>query len=371
MRSLSRAVVVVALSVITIVGSVTTTASAAPAVAPATVLGSISDGPGSFSVYRTVDSGKQAAAVDDDACNAYFGFPRRFTVLQRLDARLYTFANSATTGFLTDPTRSDVGPIYVCGTLGLDGQSIYEQYSRATAPGIGPLTMSGPCGLTPYIAEGRGGADCVQRINPNANGVTGGVASSNSVTNPIRLPGGTTGSLWTFYTTGTPRAPVNAPTAPQAPDTGSVKYSVGREVDSISAGTKAGCPGGVRTTKIHAISVDAATGAIAGEPSATTAADATICYQKVGLPDFVATLTISIRGIALTTTNGGHCRQSALPGTASRQQTCGFALPANYGRGLTGGLVTLNGVVPPNDPAGSVNSAVWTISVLGSIKPAF
>lgn len=371
MQRTSRIVTAVAIAAATAFGLTAGPATAGPGVAPATAPGSISDGPGTFAVFRTVDTGKQANAVDTAACNAYFGL-RSFTVLQRLDARLYTFTNSPTTGFLTRPEANDVGPIYVCGTLGLDGRSIYEQYSRTTAPRIGQLEMSGPCALTLYLPEGgRGGAACVQRIKPNATGITDGVATSNSVTNPLRLPGGTTGSAWTFYTTGTASQPVAAPAPAQPQPTGSVKYSVGREVNSVSEGASATCPGGLRRTEIRPVGVDAATGALSA-PSSSTAATASICYQKPAAPDFGATLTISISGVSLVSTASGQCRQATLTSIpTSRQQSCSFALPADLGRGLTGGQVTLNGLVPPGDAAGSDNSAVWSISVLGNIQPTF
>lgn len=349
------------------------TAQAAP-VAPATVLGSIDDGPGRFSVFRTVDSGLRPTDADNAGCAEHWGGPpRSLTVVERLDARLYTFDSSSSTGFLTDPTANDVGPIYVCNVPALDGQAFLGQWGRMTAPGLGEVTMNGPCGIEFYIGEpGRGAVDCVLRLDPNDSGVTGGVATSNSVVNPARLPDGRTGSVWTMYTTGEADAPVDAPKPGTPQPTGSVKYSVTREVNSSSTGATAACPGGVRTTALHPTGVDAATGTVDPEPSETAVATATVCYQLPGGPDSPASLTITHEGVtpALTATSTGQCRRLELaeaPG--SMQQSCGFTLPPNFGRGLTGGQVTVNGLVPIGDPAGSDNSAVWTTGLLGSITP--
>ena len=348
-------------------------AEPAPSPAPATVMGSIDDGPGSFSVYRTVDSGQRPTGADNAACNEYFGSPRSLTVVERLDARMYTFANNPSTGFLTDPTAQNVGPIYVCDGPTIDGQAFLDQWGVLTAPGLGRLAMSGPCGLEFMIGSpGRAAVDCVLRVQPNGSGVTDGVATSNSVANPLRLPDGRTGSLWTLYTLGEGTAPVADPVPGTPQPTGSVKYSVGREVNSVSKGATPACPGGVRTTEIHAVSVDPATGAASTEPSEDIAATASICYQNPSSPDFSASLSITSFGVtpALTATSIGQCRRTDLavgPGTV--QQSCGFTLPPQFDRGLTGGQVTLNGLVPTNDPAGSANSAIWTTSFLGSITP--
>ncbi|CCQ14304.1 Excinuclease ATPase subunit [Rhodococcus sp. AW25M09] len=351
----------------------TASAQPAPSPAPATIMGSIDDGPGSFSVYRTVDSGQRPTAADNAACGDYFGSPRSLTVVERLDARMYTFANDPSTGFLSDPTAQNVGPIYVCDGPTIDGQAFLDQWGVLTAPGLGRLSMNGPCGLEFMIGSpGRAAVDCVLRVNPNDSGVTDGVATSNSVANPLRLPDGRTGSLWTLYTLGEGTAPVAEPVAGTPQPTGSVKYSVGREVNSVSAGSTAVCPGGLRTTEIHSISVDPATGAASTEPSQDIAATASICYQNPSSPDFGASLSITSFGVtpALTATSTGQCRRTDLavePGTV--QQSCGFTLPPQPGRGLTGGQVTLNGLVPTNDAAGSANSAIWTTSFLGSITP--
>ena len=348
-------------------------AAPAPAPAPATIMGSIDNGPGSFSVFRTVDSGLRPTDADNAACNDYFGSPRSLTVVERLDARMYTFTNDPSTGFLQNSTAQSVGPIYVCDGLTIDGQAFLDQWSTLTAPGLGQLSMYGPCGLEFMIGlPGRAAVDCVMRVNPNDSGVTDGVATSNSIANPARLPDGRTGSLWTLYTLGEGTAPVNEPVPGTPQPTGSVKYSVGREVNSVSTGATHACPGGVRTTEIHAVAVDPVTGAASTEPSEDVAATASICYQNPSSPDFGASLSITSFGVtpALTATSTGQCRRTDLdiePGTV--QQSCGFTLPPQPGVGLSGGQVTLNGLVPTNDAAGSANSAIWTTSFLGSITP--
>lgn len=351
----------------------TVSANAAPGPAPTTILGSIDNGPGNFSVYRTVDSGQRPTGEDNAACNDYFGSPRSLTVVERLDARMYTFTNDPSTGFLQNPTAQNVGPIYVCDGPTVDGQAFLDQWGVLTAPVLGRLTMNGPCGLEFMIGSlGRGAVDCVLRVQPNDSGVTDGVATSNSVANPLRLPDGRTGSLWTLYTLGEGNAPIAAPVPGTPQPTGSVKYSVGREVNSVSTGSTPACPGGVRTTEIHSVSVDPATGAASTEPSEDVAANASICYQNPSSPDFAASLSITSLGVtpALTSTSTGQCRRTDLAvGADTVQQSCGFTLPPQFDRGLTGGQVTLNGLVPTKDAAGSANSAIWTTSFLGSITP--
>lgn len=362
-----------AAAIVAMCPTISANAAPGPTPAPATMLGSIDDGPGSFSVYRTVDSGQRPTDADNAACNDYFGSPRSLTVVERLDARMYTFTNDPSTGFLQNPTAQNVGPIYVCDGPIVDGQAFLDQWGALTAPGLGELSMYGPCGLEFMIGSpGRAAVDCVLRVNPNDSGVTDGVATSNSIANPLRLPDGRTGSLWTLYTLGDGTAPVPEPVAGTPQPTGSVKYSVGREVNSFSTGSTPSCPGGVRTTEIHAVSVDAATGAASTEPSADVAATASICYQNPSSPDFGASLSITSYGVtpALTATSTGQCRRTDLPiGPGTVQQSCGFTLPPQPALGLTGGQVTLNGLVPTNDAAGSANSAIWTTSFLGSITP--
>ncbi|MFF5033050.1 hypothetical protein [Nocardia salmonicida] len=370
----SFTVLAAAAAALTLVATGTVSADPNPiAPAPATVPGTISDGPGSFHVYRTVDSGLRPSSTDNAQCNSYFGSPRSIAVLERLDARIYTFTNNDETGFLTDPTARDVGPIYVCDGPTIDGRAFLDQWGKLTAPGLGDLTMSGPCGLEFYIGEpGRVGVDCVLAVDPNSTGVTGGVATSNSVANPARLPNGRTGSLWTVYSMGAGTAPVADPAPGKPQPTGSVKYSVGREVNSRSLGRTSACPGGVRTTEIHSVSTDPATGAVTGEPSGAVAAHSSICYGNPAEPDFAARLDITIEGVSppLTVSSDGQCRQQDVTGlVGSRQQSCGFTLLPDFGRGLTGGQVTLNGLVPVDDPAGSDNSAIWSTGLLGSIAP--
>ncbi|MCZ4517123.1 hypothetical protein O4220_01250 [Rhodococcus ruber] len=373
MKSRGVQVAVVTAAVVAVCPTIAANAAPGPAPAPATILGSIENGPGSFSVYRTVDSGQRPTEADNSACNDYFGSPRSLTVVERLDARMYTFTNDPSTGFLLDPTAQNVGPIYVCDGPTVDGQAFLDQWGVLTAPGLGRLSMNGPCGLEFMIGSpGRGAVDCVLRVQPNDSGVTDGVATSNSVANPLRLPDGRTGSLWTLYTLGEGTAPVAEPVPGTPQPTGSVKYSVGREVNSMSTGSTPACPGGVRTTEIHSVSVDPATGAASTEPSEDVAANASICYQNPSSPDFGASLSITSFGVtpALTATSTGQCRRTDLAvGADTVQQSCGFTLPPQLGRGLAGGQVTLNGLVPTNDPAGSANSAVWTTSFLGSITP--
>ncbi|MCZ4562657.1 hypothetical protein O4160_17580 [Rhodococcus sp. IEGM 1401] len=365
--------VVVSVVAVALCPIATASADPAPSPAPATIMGSIDNGPGHFSVFRTVDSGQRPTAEDNAACNDYFGSPRSSTVVERLDARMYTFTNDPSTGFLQNPTAQNVGPIYVCAGPIIDGQAFLDQWGALTAPGLGELSMYGPCGIEFMIGlPGRAAVDCVLRVNPNDSGVIDGVATSNSIANPLRLPDGRTGSLWTLYTLGEGTGPIPEPVAGTPQPTGSVKYSVGREVNSVSTGSTPACPGGVRTTEIHAVSVDAATGAASTEPSADVAATASICYQNPSSPDFGASLSITSYGVtpALTATSTGQCRRIDLPiepGTV--QQSCGFTLPPQPALGLTGGQMTLNGLVPTNDAAGSANSAIWTTSFLGSITP--
>lgn len=364
----------VAVAAVTAVASFTGTASADPGpVAPSTLLGSISDGPGQFHVFRTVDSGNRPTAEDTARCNAQYGVPAQYLLVERLDARMYTFQSDPASGVLTAETARNVGPIYVCDGLGLDGTQILDQWGTLDAPGLGRLDMRGPCGFELYPGSpGRGAVDCVLRIQPNASGVSAGVATSNSVANPLRLPGGRTGSVWTLYSLGEGTAPVDsAPPAGIPQPTGPIAYNVTREVNSRSVGSSPSCAGGERTTELHAASVDPATGAASTSPSEITAATARVCYSPTAQPEFGAALTVTydnLPGGPLTVEGRGQCRQNSLPGIADVQQSCGLTLPPNPARGLAGGQVTINGLVPAGDPAGSANSAIWTTSLLGPIS---
>lgn len=369
-----RKVTAVAAAAIAVSAAFTGTAGAAPGpVAPSTVLGSIDDGPGQFHVFRTVDSGNRPSAEDTARCNAQYGVPASYALVERLDARMYTFQSDPASGLLTAETARDVGPIYVCDGLGLNGTQILDQWGTLDAPGLGRLDMRGPCGFELYPGSpGRGAVDCVLRIAPNASGIAGGVATSNSVANPLRLPGGRTGSVWTLYALGEGTAPVNqAPPAGLPQPTGPIAYNVTREVNSRSQGSSPACAGGERTTELHATGVDPATGAASTSPSEIVAATARVCYSPVANPEFGAALSVTynnVPGGPLTVEGRGQCRQTSLPGTADLQQSCGLTLPPNPARGLTGGQVTVNGLVPAGDPAGSANSAIWTTSLLGPIS---
>lgn len=371
---MSKRAGVIAAAVVAAAASFTGPAAAQPAnVAPSTVFGSIDDGPGQSYVFRTVDSGNKPTAEQNDRCNTQYGVPAQYLLLERLDARMYTFDSDPASGVLTDETARNVGPIYVCDGLSLDGTQILDQWGTLDGPGLGRLDMRGPCGFELYPGSpGRAAVDCVLDIAPNASGITGGVATSNSIANPLRLPGGRTGSVWTLYALGDGTAPVDPnPPAGSPQPTGSIGYNVTREVNSSSLGSTPNCAGGERTTQLHSTSVDPATGAASTSPSEAVAATARMCYSSVANPEFGAALTVTynnLPGGPLTVEGRGQCRQTSLPGIADLHQSCGLTLPPNPARGLAGGQVTVNGLVPAGDPAGSANSAIWTTSLLGPIS---
>jgi hypothetical protein len=331
------------------------------------------DGPGSYYVFRTLDSGQNPPAAQDAACNNYFGSLRSLSVVERLDARLYSFTSSPTSGFLTDQTAQLLGPGYLCLAPGFSGADILEGYASTSLPGVGVTNMHGHCGVQPLIAQpGSAVVDCDLTILPNGANITGGVATSSSIGNPLKLSGAPTGSVWTAYVTGSVTSSVPAPVSGGQPDTGNAQFSVSRELNSVASPATAACAGGTRRTELHAVQTDPATSKVVGSPSATVAGTATICYSKPSAPDFGASLTLSLNGVspALAITSSGHCRQQAVPGvTGSVQQSCGFAIPLNLLRGLNGGLVTTSGLVPAASPAQSANSAVWSVSLLGGPKP--
>ncbi|KQU47271.1 hypothetical protein ASG84_26735, partial [Rhodococcus sp. Leaf278] len=64
MKSRGVQVAVVAGAIVALCPTMSANAAPGPAPAPATILGSIENGPGSFSVYRTVDSGQRPAEAD-------------------------------------------------------------------------------------------------------------------------------------------------------------------------------------------------------------------------------------------------------------------------------------------------------------------
>ncbi len=345
-----------------------TSSASQPAIAAPTTL----DGPGSYYVFRTLDSGQTPPAAQNDSCRSYFGALRATTVVEKLDARLYSFTSDQQSGFLTNQTAQLLGPGYLCLAPGFSGADILEGYANTSLPGVGRTDMHGHCGVQPLLAQlGSAVVDCDLTIVPNGQNITGGVATSSSIGNPLNLAGAPTGSVWTAYVTGSVTSSVPAPVSGGKPDTGNTQFTVTREVNSVALPPSSACAGGKRTTELHAVQTDPATSKVVGTPGPAVAGTATICYSKPAAPDFTATLSLTLNGVspALSVTSSGHCRQQALPTvTGSVQQSCGFAIPLDILRGLNGGLVTTSGLVPAASPAGSANSAVWSVSLLGGPK---
>jgi len=141
------------------------------------------------------------------------------TVLFMFDADLYASQNRSKDGLVVNPQVRKTGTAYACAWL-----SVNELFGNLSADPPYPIDPTQPLPTGPFYGEfsigglelagggectltsntmpvpGLGLVGCYLRINPDEDqGLLGGNATSNSVFNPLGLPGFQTGSFWTVH----------------------------------------------------------------------------------------------------------------------------------------------------------------------------
>jgi hypothetical protein len=120
----------------------------------------------------------------------------------RLGASLYSIKTGNKTGRVTDDTRKKIGRATACLELtnvmfpqGLV-QNFYVKFDLPQGEYVaqGTCTVSSNNVPQPFIIL----AGCTLKIVSGPAGSKGGMVTSNSIFNPLRRPGYSTGSIWTL-----------------------------------------------------------------------------------------------------------------------------------------------------------------------------
>lgn len=336
------------------------------------------DGPGRYYVFRTLDSGQAPTAEQEARCDEHFG-PLAPLAAIRLNALLFSFRTDAATGALTDQTARVLGPGFICGGPGIAGPDVFSAYAYVQLPGIGAPDSSGSCtigpsqlGLGPLLL----GCRLILPAQPEI-GLLGGIATSNSVLNPGNaIPGAPTGSVWSAYVIRKPGSPPVAagPVPDQSlveEDIPGVEFYVARSVRDRASGSSAGCIAGTdsaRTAQLRSVQPRVRSALIPKRAKLRAIGRLTLCFRD---PDSGRTRAlVNLRGDGAGPTvvrAAGQCRSlETAAGPNLRQQTCTLPLSADPAAGIRGGMLTGSGLVGSGPRALPRNSAVWTLSLIGS-----
>lgn len=334
------------------------------------------DGPGSYAVFRTLDSGNPATAEQNRRCDEYFGQVRSSTTIARLDARLFAFRSDPETGRLVDQTASYLGPGFICLAPAANEEGL-EAYAYTGLQDLGESTGTGPCALAPVLASpGAAFVNCKLAIHPDpAIGLLGGMATSNSMANPTSETelGAPTGSVWTAYLVRKPGVvpydPPSVPVPPVPPMEG-LDFYVFRAFDTTTSTDGAECRlSGARASSMSAVQPDPRNGLLNPREKPTRDAGATLCLHDSGTATALVTLTRGGRQVEIVA--AGDCQDFPTPaGPDIRQQACKLSIQSSTAPGARGGLITTIGLVPAGAPLETANSHIWTISLFADPEEA-
>jgi len=331
----------------------------------------------SFYVFRTRDTGAPPTAEQDGRCDAHFG-PRRTTTVTRLNARLFGFRSDAASGRIVDQTASLLGPGFICAAPQPSAIDPLEAYAYTELAGPGIVELTGPCQLPPVVARpGAAVLNCHLQARANAaTGLRGGLVTSNSLVNLVESGAGApTGSVWTAQLLGDLPALAGATAQPVPtgvePETPGLDFFVARTIGAMAASGSSQCAvadAGVRAAGLTAAQPDLVTGRVP-DASGPRAGALTVCYSAMGPERYRATAVATLRAAAgdFTVTAAGECRDEATAAARHlRAQSCALSIDNSESTGVQGGLITSNGLVPADIPAGEATPSLWTFSLFGA-----
>jgi hypothetical protein len=167
------------------------------------------DGPGSYYMFRSFDTGAPFTPDQQQACVDHYG-ARPWSPL---NAGLFGFTGDAH-GRIVDQKASYLGPAIAC-TSPSPTPGLLELFGTTWPPGspiAGLTSFTSQCAPSPAPTPGVLLVNCRGSLGPDAaSRVAGGFVASNTVSNPRNLPGAPTGSLWTTYVLRDGGKPLAAP----------------------------------------------------------------------------------------------------------------------------------------------------------------
>jgi hypothetical protein len=347
-------------------------------------------GPGSYYMFRSFDTGAPFTPEQQQLCDDHYG-PVRRTTASDLNAGLFAFTGDPSTGYVDNQKASYLGPAIAC-TAPIVGPDltqpdpdlleIFGVIWRPPATLAGLSTFDAPCSPAPAVAQpGVLLVNCRGPFGPDPSGrVLGGVATSNSISNPHNaVPGAPTGSIWTTYVVTKRGARLPPPTGGEPPSTPTPSPGLDFYVFRASKGDVAGgsptCPSsptatvvGARRSNLYATAPRLSDGRVPDERGRRSGA-LTVCFTSAasGRRSAVARIELSERGQHLRLDLSGDCADLATPAGASlRQQACNLRVmpsPDQLSSGIKGGLLTSNGLVKAKAPLVAADSHVWTLAL--------
>lgn len=353
------------------------------------------DGPGSYFMFRSFDTGNPTTTTQDSACSNTFGAVRGAAAI-KLNAAMFGFASDPT-GQVIDQKAGYLGPIYACvaptpalapeltagsGTEPVLGLDLLDIFMFASPTRVGVYQDDGPCSmLAPRFVLDQAGSlagNCKVPLRGDPSGrIAGGLATSNSVLNVKNLvPGAPTGSIWTTYVVPKkgqvlpPPAPPGPAPATPAPSPG-LEFYVFRTFQTTVA-KPASCPGsllaaglGARSSVLSATAPRPSDGELVPGPLVHSGG-LTLCLSgaSAGSQQATAQLEVTRGGRLVHIAAAGDCRELPTPaGPSLRQQACDLEVQSSSDPAVHGGLLTSNGLVPANAPLTTANSHIWTVSL--------
>lgn len=309
---------------------------------------------GRYITFRTADTGKAPSADVAKRCRTQLGSPADKLIAIELDADLFSFTTNSSTSVVTDETRRDIGGGYLCVSADLtrivtQGELGGPAYAELTLPGIGRMRASGNCTLLLSGAQsGALFANCRLVIAPDAaTGVTGGVINSNSIANPLKVAGNTTGSIWTAYverSSWANTAPVgNAPLVPGTTTAEGGKpatYVVGKTTAIAPQGS---CWGTARGYAVSRTEPAEYTGTLPSGATGTSVGRIDLCSYGWGSSRkvFGQALLTGPLGRPASVSLDGSC-YDVTQGSRTRE-LCSLQAGGDTANGVAGGLLTITG----------------------------
>jgi hypothetical protein len=333
------------------------------------------DGPGSYYMFRSFDTGVPFTPDQRQACVDHYG-ARPWSPL---NAGLFGFTGDAH-GRIVDQKASYLGAATAC-TSPSPTPGLLELFGTTWPPGspiAGLTSFTSQCAPSPAPTPGVLLVNCRASLGPDAaSRVAGGFVASNTVSNPRNLPGAPTGSLWTTYVLRDGGIPLAAPAggvpvATPAPSPG-LDFYVFRTMRDRTA-TRTDCTAGdvsTRSSALYATAPQLADGELP-QGLGPQQGSLVICFTGAGAASRPAAGHIELTrgGTTLQLAVSGDCAEYATPVKSElRQQACSLRITPTADQlaaGIRGGLLTSIGLVEADEPLEPANSHIWSLALWAS-----
>lgn len=330
------------------------------------------DGPGRYYVFRTLPHRpRQPTSEQLRRCYAHFGLVGGLlTSFVQTNAVSFAFSSDPGSGLVSGETATYLGPGFICARPALNADYT-EAYAYASIPGAGDIDAQGSCLISPQLQGGSTPAafvGCRMALQPKTGvNVAGGLAVSNTVS----------GSIFTAYVVpaqpGT-ELPAAAP-PPRIPDDeigalpNDPDFWVLRSFDETLPAGSGDCAAGEtpRLLALSPVEADPQTSRLNPWQPLRRVASAQLCLGAASgtRRSAAATLDLLRQGAPLRVEASGDCDYVDTPaGAQFLQQACVLRFVRASDPAVTGGLLTISGLVQAQAPLVPANSQVWTLSLL-------